>query len=152
MRGRYGARAPTVLNNHRAKLFLPGIADPDTLEYASRLIGDEEASHPSIARDPTGKRSTTSTTSPASTRGTPLSRPGSGRAGLRDFASGAVAAAAMVGAGMTRSFQGSGPVTHGGAGRSAAFRLARARSSDSNRSRALAARAAARSNSSAASS
>ena len=64
IRGRYGARAPTVLNNHRAKLFLPGIADPDTLEYASRLIGDEEASHPSVTRDPTGRRSTTSTTTP----------------------------------------------------------------------------------------
>jgi type IV secretion system protein VirD4 len=64
VRGRYGARAPTVLNNHRAKLFLPGIADPDTLEYASRLIGDEEASHPSVTRDPAGKRSTTSTTTP----------------------------------------------------------------------------------------
>jgi type IV secretion system protein VirD4 len=64
VRGRYGPRAPTVLNNHRAKLFLPGIADPDTLEYASRLIGDEEASHPSVTRDPTGKRSTTSTTTP----------------------------------------------------------------------------------------
>ena len=55
VRGRYGARAPTVLNNHRAKLFLPGIADPDTLEYASRLIGDEEASQPSVTRDPTGR-------------------------------------------------------------------------------------------------
>lgn len=64
VRGRYGARAPTVLNNHRAKLFLPGIADPDTLEYASRLIGDEEASHPSVTRDPTGRHSTTSTTTP----------------------------------------------------------------------------------------
>jgi type IV secretion system protein VirD4 len=64
VRGRYGTRAPTVLNNHRAKLFLPGIADPDTLEYASRLIGDEEATHPSVTRDPTGRRSTTSTTTP----------------------------------------------------------------------------------------
>jgi type IV secretion system protein VirD4 len=64
VRGRYGARAPTVLNNHRAKLFLPGIADPDTLEYASRLIGDEEAPQPSVTRDPAGRRSTTSTTSP----------------------------------------------------------------------------------------
>jgi type IV secretion system protein VirD4 len=62
VKGRYGARAPTVLNNHRAKLFLPGIADPDTLEYASRLIGDEEVSQPSVTRDPTGRRSTTSTT------------------------------------------------------------------------------------------
>jgi type IV secretion system protein VirD4 len=64
VKGRYGARAPTVLNNHRAKLFLPGIADPDTLDYASRLIGDEEVSHPSVTRDPTGGRSTTSTTGP----------------------------------------------------------------------------------------
>ena len=62
VRGRYGARAATVLNNHRAKLFLPGIADPDTLEYASRLIGDEEVSHPSVTRDPAGRRSTTLTT------------------------------------------------------------------------------------------
>jgi type IV secretion system protein VirD4 len=64
VRGRYGTRAPTVLNNHRAKLFLPGIADPDTLEYASRLVGDEEVSQPSVTRDATGRRSTTSTTAP----------------------------------------------------------------------------------------
>jgi type IV secretion system protein VirD4 len=62
VKGRYGARAPTVLNNHRAKLFLPGIADPDTLEYASRLIGDEEVALPSVTRDGRGARSTTSTT------------------------------------------------------------------------------------------
>ncbi len=61
VRARYGARAPTVLNNHRAKLFLPGIADPDTLEYASALIGDEECSQPSVTRDPRGGHSTTST-------------------------------------------------------------------------------------------
>jgi type IV secretion system protein VirD4 len=64
VRARYGARAPTVLNNHRAKLFLPGIADPDTLEYASRLIGDEEITQPSVTRDPHGGRSTTSTQGP----------------------------------------------------------------------------------------
>jgi type IV secretion system protein VirD4 len=64
VRGRYGARAPTVLNNHRAKLFLSGIADPDTLEYASRLVGDEEVAHPSVTRDPSGRRSTTATTGP----------------------------------------------------------------------------------------
>ena len=62
VRGRYGTRAPTVLNNHRAKLFLPGIADPDTLEYASRLVGDEEVTQPSVTRDPAGRRSTTSST------------------------------------------------------------------------------------------
>ena len=60
VRSRYGPRAPTVLNNHRAKLFLPGIADPDTLDYASRLVGDEEASQPSVTRDAKGGRSTTS--------------------------------------------------------------------------------------------
>ena len=64
VRARYGARAPTVLNNHRAKVFLPGIADPDTLEYASRLIGDEEVTQPSETRDPRGGRSTTSTRGP----------------------------------------------------------------------------------------
>ena len=37
----YGHRAQTVLNNHRAKLFGTGIADEATLEYVSRLIGDE---------------------------------------------------------------------------------------------------------------
>ena len=63
VKGRYGARAPTVLNNHRAKLFLPGIADPETLEYASRLVGDEEVTQPSVTRDPRGARSTTSSTS-----------------------------------------------------------------------------------------
>jgi type IV secretion system protein VirD4 len=61
VRARYGSRAPTVLNNHRAKLFLPGIADPDTLEYASRLVGDQQIHQPSVTRDPRGGRSTTST-------------------------------------------------------------------------------------------
>jgi type IV secretion system protein VirD4 len=64
VKARYGARAPTVLNNHRAKLFLPGIADPETLDYASRLIGDEEVQQPSVTRDPRGGRSTTSTRGP----------------------------------------------------------------------------------------
>jgi type IV secretion system protein VirD4 len=39
---RFGQRATTVVNNHRAKLFLSGISDPSTLDYASHLIGDEE--------------------------------------------------------------------------------------------------------------
>jgi type IV secretion system protein VirD4 len=62
VRARYGAKASTVLNNHRAKLFLPGIADPDTLEYASRLVGEEEVAQPSVTTDGRGARSTTSTT------------------------------------------------------------------------------------------
>jgi type IV secretion system protein VirD4 len=59
VRSRYGARAATVVNNHRAKVFLPGIADPDTLEHASRLVGDEEVTQPSVTRDRSGAHSTT---------------------------------------------------------------------------------------------
>ena len=59
---RYGARAPTVLNNHRARLFLSGIADPSTLEYASGLVGEEEVSLRSLTRDGRGGRSTTTST------------------------------------------------------------------------------------------
>ena len=59
---RYGARAPTVLNNHRARLFLSGIADPSTLEYASGLVGEEEVSMGSLTRDGRGGRSTTTST------------------------------------------------------------------------------------------
>ena len=109
--GRYGARAPTVLNNHRAKLFLPGIADPDTLEYASRLVGDEEVSQPSVTRDPAGRRSTTSTTGPppaAAARGAPLPAAGPGRAGLRHAAAGTAAVAAVVGAEGVEAQAGSG--------------------------------------------
>ncbi|MFP5377710.1 MAG: type IV secretory system conjugative DNA transfer family protein, partial [Acidimicrobiia bacterium] len=40
IRALYGTRAPTVLNNHRAKIFGTGISDADTLEYVSRLVGD----------------------------------------------------------------------------------------------------------------
>jgi type IV secretion system protein VirD4 len=38
---RYGKRAHTVLNGHRAKLLLSGQADPASLELASKLVGDE---------------------------------------------------------------------------------------------------------------
>ena len=37
----YADRARTVLNNHQAKLFGAGIADDNTLEYLSRLVGDQ---------------------------------------------------------------------------------------------------------------
>ncbi len=39
---RYGARGATVVNNHRAKVFLSGISDPGTLDQASHLIGEAE--------------------------------------------------------------------------------------------------------------
>jgi type IV secretion system protein VirD4 len=59
LRARYGERAATVINNHRAKLVLSGISDPATLEYASRLIGDADVADHSLTIDPTGARSTT---------------------------------------------------------------------------------------------
>jgi type IV secretion system protein VirD4 len=59
MTARYGPRAATVVNNHRAKLFCSGIGDPATLELASQLVGDEELLVPSVTRDAAGGRSTT---------------------------------------------------------------------------------------------
>ncbi len=60
---RYGPRATTVVNNHRAKLFLSGISDPATLDYASHLIGDEEVQLPATTRGGRGGPSTTRSTS-----------------------------------------------------------------------------------------
>src|SRR6266542_4078214 len=42
---RYGRRAATVLNGHRAKLVLSGQADPASLELASKLVGDQAVTH-----------------------------------------------------------------------------------------------------------
>jgi len=56
---RFGPRATTVVNNHRAKLFLSGISDPSTLDYASHLIGDEE---PLLSATTAGGRAGASTT------------------------------------------------------------------------------------------
>lgn len=42
LRERWGVRAATIVNNHRAKLIGSGISDPDTLEYAARVLGDQE--------------------------------------------------------------------------------------------------------------
>jgi type IV secretion system protein VirD4 len=42
-RSRYGNQAETVINSHRARMLLPGVADLDTLRYFSGLAGEEEA-------------------------------------------------------------------------------------------------------------
>ena len=42
-RSRYGRQAETVVNSHRARMLLPGVADLDTLRYFSGLLGEEEA-------------------------------------------------------------------------------------------------------------
>jgi type IV secretion system protein VirD4 len=41
-RSRYGRQAETVVNSHRARMLLPGVADLDTLQYFSGLAGDTE--------------------------------------------------------------------------------------------------------------
>ncbi len=63
---RYGLRAATVVNNHRAKVFLSGISDPSTLDHASHLIGDEELHLPATTSGGQGGRTTTR--SPATRR------------------------------------------------------------------------------------
>ncbi len=52
-------RAPTIVSNHRAKVVLSGIADPPTLEYVARLLGDEEVQQLSATSGVEGRRSTT---------------------------------------------------------------------------------------------
>jgi type IV secretion system protein VirD4 len=42
-RSRYGRQAETVVNSHRARMLLSGVADLDTLRYFGGLIGEEEA-------------------------------------------------------------------------------------------------------------
>ncbi len=41
-RSRYGPQAETVVNSHRARMLLPGVADAETLRYFSGLIGETE--------------------------------------------------------------------------------------------------------------
>jgi len=59
---RYGARAGTVMNNHRVKVFLSGIADLATLEQASALVGDTARSVRSSTVDARGGRTTAEAT------------------------------------------------------------------------------------------
>jgi type IV secretion system protein VirD4 len=62
IRALFGPLADSVVNGHRAKLLLPGISDPATLEYLSRLIGQTEYSHRSVSR---GRHSGDGTTTEA---------------------------------------------------------------------------------------
>lgn len=59
IRLRYGDTAGTVINNHRAKLLLPAVSDMDTLDLASRLIGEQEVDRESHTTDSSGRRSST---------------------------------------------------------------------------------------------
>lgn len=59
VQARYGPRAATVVNNHRAKLICSGIADPATLEHVRQLAGEQERWSESTSIDGEGRRSTT---------------------------------------------------------------------------------------------
>ena len=41
-RTRYRDQAHTVINSHRARMLLPGVADLETLRYFSDLLGEEQ--------------------------------------------------------------------------------------------------------------
>ena len=56
---RYGRRAATIVNNHRAKLIGSGISDPETLRWASQVIGSGEFEQRSRTAGEKGRRSTT---------------------------------------------------------------------------------------------
>ncbi|MDF1597266.1 MAG: type IV secretory system conjugative DNA transfer family protein, partial [Acidimicrobiia bacterium] len=62
IQARYGTFAQTVINNHRAKVVLAGISDTPTLDYISRLIGDQHTIEKSHTRNPDGRESTTQST------------------------------------------------------------------------------------------
>ena len=56
---RYERRAPTIVNNHRAKVFGSGISDPETLDYVSRIVGAGEFEHRSRTAGERGRSTTT---------------------------------------------------------------------------------------------
>jgi type IV secretion system protein VirD4 len=55
---RYGDRASTVLNGHRAKVFLSGLADVGALELGSKLIGERQVTETNLSTDHYGRVST----------------------------------------------------------------------------------------------
>ena len=59
IQARYGTFAQTVINNHRAKVILAGVSDTPTLDYISRLIGDQQTTEESRTRNEDGRESTT---------------------------------------------------------------------------------------------
>jgi type IV secretion system protein VirD4 len=60
---RYGRRWPTIVNNHRAKVLCPGVADPLTLDHLSALIGDGERTEESTTTGAEGQWSRTESSS-----------------------------------------------------------------------------------------
>ena len=66
---RYAQQAETVVNSHRARMLLPGVADLETLRYFAALTGEEEA------RDRTHSTGASGTTRSTSRRRRPLIAP-----------------------------------------------------------------------------
>jgi type IV secretion system protein VirD4 len=56
---RYGKRAPTVFNNHRAKVIATGSSDPDTLNWVRQVTGDSEFRQRSETAGEKGRASST---------------------------------------------------------------------------------------------
>ena len=50
----YGRLSDSVLTNHLTKVVFSGCSDPATLDYVSRLLGDEEVQHRSLSYDIAG--------------------------------------------------------------------------------------------------
>ncbi len=59
---RYGTRSRSIVNNHTAKLFGPGLADPETLGYVTQLVGQSEFRQASQTSGEQGRRSHTEQT------------------------------------------------------------------------------------------
>ncbi len=58
-RSRYGRQAETVVNSHRARMLLPGVADAETLRYFSSLIGEAEVREVTHSRGRGGANTST---------------------------------------------------------------------------------------------
>jgi type IV secretion system protein VirD4 len=66
----YGRNAATVVNNHTARVFLPGSADLATLDQTSRMIGEFERERTSVSIGGDGHRSVS--TSPSQMKVAPV--------------------------------------------------------------------------------
>jgi type IV secretion system protein VirD4 len=63
LEARYGPKASTILNNHRAKLFLSGLADLSALDLGARLIGDQALTERNRSMGSDGRHSMNESTS-----------------------------------------------------------------------------------------
>lgn len=75
LRHRYGTEWGPIASNHVAKVILPGVTDPETLNYFSSTIGDEEVLARSTTTSPEARRTISESVS---------SRPVVGRREIRE--------------------------------------------------------------------